>query len=553
MNHRHNRGAAVFLVGALALSGQAAWGASPSPPGSARSAVDKATEGMTRRQDLEIVDCLLPGQVRQLGAMTYVTQRRPTHTTTADCRIRGGEYVAYDRADAKSALKVWLDAAQAGDADAQNNVGEIYERGLGDTPNYAAAVIWYQKAADQGYARAQFNLGTLYEQGLGVEQDKLKALNLYRQAWGLPPDSLIYQDTADQQIEKLRAELDAQIAEKDSQVEALSKQIEDLKAQLSRKTSSQAGADATIAKQAQTLAGLLEALKTERAHNQTQLAQLPPARTREPRQRATQDVAQQPQAYEHFVKGLNFGRYYAIIIGNQNYQNLDPLQTPRTDAERAAKLLKDKYGFNVRVLEDASDDTMLAALNDLNKILQDNDNVLVYYAGHGSRQKTAGADVGYWLPVNAEPLPSLRFWVGNDQISSYLGVFKARRVLVVADSCYSGLLSNDPALIVFGEHTQAALDYLKFKLPKRARLLMASGGDAPVLDTGGNGDSVFAHAFLDVLESNSELLSTPALFARLQERVSSAAARNNFKQVPELKSIKSAGHEVGDFFFVPKS
>src|SRR5579863_9102465 len=152
----------VLMGSALALNGLAA-------------AEQKATEGMTRRQDLEIVDCLLPGQVRQLGTMTYVTQRRPTHTTTADCRIRGGEYVAYDRADAKSALKVWLDAAQAGDPDAQNNVGEIYERGLGDTPDYAAAVIWYQKAADQGYARAQFNLGTLYEQGLGVEQDRLKA------------------------------------------------------------------------------------------------------------------------------------------------------------------------------------------------------------------------------------------------------------------------------------------------------------------------------------------------------------------------------------------
>ena len=299
------------------------------------------------------------------------TQRRPTHTTTADCRIRGGEYVAYDRADAKSALKVWLDAAQSGDPDAQNNVGEIYERGLGDTPDYAAAVIWYQKAADQGYARAQFNLGTLYEKGLGVEQDRLKALNLYRQAWGLPADSLIYQDTADQQVEKLRAELDAQVAAKDAQVEALSKQIGDLKAQLSRKSSAQAGADATIAQQAQTLAGLLEALKTERARNQTQLAQLPPARTREPRQHTARDVPPDPQAYEHFVKGLNFGRYYAIIIGNQNYQNLDPLQTPRTDAERAAKLLREKYGFNVRVLEDASDDTMLAALNDLNEILKD--------------------------------------------------------------------------------------------------------------------------------------------------------------------------------------
>src|SRR4030088_863411 len=110
------------------------------------SAPDRARQGMVSRQDLEIGGCLLPRQVRQLGNATYVTQRRPTRTTAADCRVRGGEYVAYDRADYKSALKVWLDLAQAGDSDAQNNVGEIYERGLGDTPNYEAAVIWYQKA-----------------------------------------------------------------------------------------------------------------------------------------------------------------------------------------------------------------------------------------------------------------------------------------------------------------------------------------------------------------------------------------------------------------------
>ncbi len=51
-------------------------------------------------------------------------------TTASDCRIRGGEYVEFDRADMKTALKVWLEAAQAGDPEAQNNVGEIYERGL---------------------------------------------------------------------------------------------------------------------------------------------------------------------------------------------------------------------------------------------------------------------------------------------------------------------------------------------------------------------------------------------------------------------------------------
>lgn len=511
------------------------------------SGVDKAREGMVSRQDLEVVDCLLPGEVRQLGNATYVTQRRPTRTTAADCRIRGGEYVAYDRADYKSALKVWLDAAQAGDPDAQNNVGEIYERGLGETPNYEAAVIWYQKASDQGYSRAQFNLGTLYEQGLGVPQDKLKALDLYRKAWGIPADSVIFKDTADRENEALRQQLQSQITEKDEQVKALTEQVEQLKAQLQQLQSSHKD-DAALRKQVETLGRLMDALRADRDRSQEQLS-----RIRTPSVAGATAPAPDPQAFERYVKGLNFGRFYAIIIGNQRYQNLDQLQTPRTDAERAAKLLRDKYGFTVQILEDASDDDMLAALNNLNKVLKENDNVLIYYAGHGSRQKTPGIDLGYWLPVNAERPPSLRFWVGTDQISSYLGIFRAKRVLVVADSCYAGLLSSDPGLIVFGKQTQAAMDYLKYKLPKRARLLLASGGDNPVLDVGGNGNSVFARAFLDVLEANADLLSTPALFAQLQERVRTAAARNNFQQVPELKSIKSAGHEVGDFFFVPKS
>lgn len=113
--------------------------------------------------DLQVVDCLLPGQVRRLGQSRYITARRPIMTTAGDCRIRGGEYTEFDRADYRTALAVWMPAAEAGDTEAQTNVGEIFEKGLGTEPNYEAAIIWYQKAADQGYSRAQFNLGTLYE------------------------------------------------------------------------------------------------------------------------------------------------------------------------------------------------------------------------------------------------------------------------------------------------------------------------------------------------------------------------------------------------------
>ncbi len=510
----------------------------------------KATEGMVTRGDLEIVDCLLPGQVRMLGNTTYLTQRRPTHTTTSDCSIRGGEYVAYDRADYKSALKVWMDAATAGDAEAQNNVGEIYERGVGGSPNYEAAIIWYTKAAEQNYSRAQFNLGTLYEQGQGVPLDKLTAMNWYRKAWGVSEDNLMFASAAAEQQTALRAQLDKALADKDFQLKQLQKQLQQLQQTLkNRPANAPAAGNAESEKEIAGLKDWIARLEAERRDSATKLAGIP-SQTREPAVREA-SVALDPKAEARIAKGFDFGRYYALVIGNQDYQVLEDLQTPRTDAKRAAALLRDKYGFTVQIVSDANDVAMLRALNELNKILKPNDNVLIYYAGHGTRLKTGNVEVGYWLPVNAEAPPNDTFWVQNEQITAHLARLPAKRVLVVADSCYAGLLSTDPGISMFGNESNFSADYVKYKLPKRSRLLLASGGDQPVLDTGGDGDSVFARAFLDVLSANTGILSTPSLFSQVRDRVKSGAKRNNFDQTPEFKAIKGAGHEVGDFFFVP--
>src|SRR5690606_26360247 len=66
--------------------------------------------------DLLIVHCSLPGQIRQLGRnSSYLSARRPARTTALDCRVRGGEYVVQDRASLKTALNVWLEKARSGD------------------------------------------------------------------------------------------------------------------------------------------------------------------------------------------------------------------------------------------------------------------------------------------------------------------------------------------------------------------------------------------------------------------------------------------------------
>lgn len=543
---RYMQGTAVIRRISVALVPMLWVIASATPAATEQAA---ATKGLVKRSDLEIVDCLLPGQVRQLGNASFLTQRRPVRTTTSECSIRGGEFVAYDRADLTSALRVWMQTAEGGDPEAQTNVGEIYERGLGVAPDYAAAVSWYQKAADKNYSRALFNLGTMYEQGLGVPRDNLRALNLYRQAWGVPEDSIIYASAAQREQEDLRKELESVISERDSQLGLLQKQLQELQEKQAKAPPAQQVA-ADTSKEVEALKKWIAQLDSERSKSRERLAGIP--RTRTPQ--GTTELLQVPaKADERTLSGMNFGRYYAIVIGNQNYDLIEDLQTPLHDAERAASVLAEKYGFTVQVLDDANDVTILKTINDLNSVLKPEDNVLIYYAGHGARLNAGKVENGFWLPVNAEAPPKDTFWIPTEQITGHLGRLVAKRVLVVADSCYAGLLSTDPSYLFLNDQVSYSKDYIKYKLPKRARLLLSSGGDAPVLDEGSGGNSVFARAFLDELEANTGILSSPELFSRLRKRVEIAAAKNKFVQKPEFKSIKGAGHEVGDFFFVPRS
>jgi GYF domain 2/Sel1 repeat len=75
-----------------------------------------------------------------------------------------------------------LRAANQGVAEAQNDLGIMYENGSGVAQDYPTAVAWYHKAADQGFAIAQYNLGTMYEYGEGVPKDDAEAVRWYRKA-----------------------------------------------------------------------------------------------------------------------------------------------------------------------------------------------------------------------------------------------------------------------------------------------------------------------------------------------------------------------------------
>jgi len=72
--------------------------------------------------------------------------------------------------------------AEAGNMDAQNQLGLLYYDGRGVPQNFKQASVWFRKAAEQGHVGAQVNLGTLYFLGYGVSENNQGALFWFRKA-----------------------------------------------------------------------------------------------------------------------------------------------------------------------------------------------------------------------------------------------------------------------------------------------------------------------------------------------------------------------------------
>ena len=250
------------------------------------------------------------------------------------------------------------------------------------------------------------------------------------------------------------------------------------------------------------------------------------------------------------IPGVNFGDYHALIIGNYDYSQLTDLETSENDARTLDRVLREKYGFQTRLVLNANKNTLLSELNNLRETLTSKDNLIIYYAGHGELDQDSNR--GYWLPVDASPSDSSN-WVSNKAITDTIDSIKAKHVMVVADSCYSGTLTRTA---VPRRDVQLSEDltsrWYKVVSNSRVRVVLSSGGVKPVYDRLGNSEhSVFAEALLEELEENDGILEAYDLYTHVQQKVIAEARANNVIQNPQYAPIKHAGHEAGEFFFLP--
>lgn len=97
-----------------------------------------------------------------------------TKTTNAFTLLLSGK--------SEEAGKLFLEAAQQGDQNAQNMLGVMYKNGTGIPQNLKEAAKWFQKSAEQGSSDGQYNLGNAYLFGDGVVQDYQQAMRWFQKS-----------------------------------------------------------------------------------------------------------------------------------------------------------------------------------------------------------------------------------------------------------------------------------------------------------------------------------------------------------------------------------
>ncbi len=244
-----------------------------------------------------------------------------------------------------------------------------------------------------------------------------------------------------------------------------------------------------------------------------------------------------PAPTQNEVSGLGYsGKNYLLLIGIDQYRIWNPLHNAVRDCNDLRTVLTTEYQFNntdVMTLYNtvATRENIQDSLEKLKNMLTSEDNLVIYYAGHGYFDPTA--DLGFWVPVDAR-LNKVPDFIRNSTLNDYIKSIKTRHTFLIADACYAGsLFSSTRAVINEGN---------------KSRWAFTSGSIEKVLDGQPGENSPFAKYLINYLHNN------PKRNIRADELINavSPVVQRNTSQTPLGSSLQGVGDEGGVFIFYRK-
>ncbi|MFZ4414420.1 MAG: caspase family protein, partial [Bacteroidales bacterium] len=247
------------------------------------------------------------------------------------------------------------------------------------------------------------------------------------------------------------------------------------------------------------------------------------------------------KASKNYIK---VGKFYALLIGIEKYEDsfYPTLTEPLNDVTELKSVLISKYTFdstNVRVLQNPSKNEIFRALIFYRDSLTPDDNLFVFYAGHGCYDKKA--DMGYLIPSDADNKNDAT-WVSYQDIRSKFNVIEAKHILLIADACFAGSVFRSVDSIR-PEHVDAMT---RERISTRSRTAFTSADLKPVPDK-----SEFLKYLTSALENNlSPLLLSEDLYINTRNTLKVGTSKKDPVKWGALQDCNDMG---GDFVFVRRS
>jgi hypothetical protein len=242
------------------------------------------------------------------------------------------------------------------------------------------------------------------------------------------------------------------------------------------------------------------------------------------------------------------GERWAIVIGIDQYSDpaIPPLSYAEADARAMHSFLTTEGGVKpdhavLLLNKDANQRKLRQTLGEyLRRKALKQDEVIIYYAGHGTTEPLSDDTVSsYLVPWDADPDSLFSTAIPMEEVKQILNRLSARKVLILQDTCYSGNSGGRTFIGKYGGVRAGSISskFLQELSQKQGRLIItASDANEPSVEDGTRGHGVFTYFLLQGLKGEGDLDKDGAIRARelhtyLDRRVHEHSGGNQTPQI----------------------
>ncbi|HHC6984220.1 TPA: caspase domain-containing protein, partial [Vibrio parahaemolyticus] len=221
-----------------------------------------------------------------------------------------------------------------------------------------------------------------------------------------------------------------------------------------------------------------------------------------------------------------------FLIGINSYKYHNNLASSINDITDFKNVLLEKYDFKPEdvyeiIDENATSKNIQDALRGYGKSLNSDDNLIIYYSGHGDYDEDL--DIGYWVPHEADEYTQ---FIQNSNIITFLSRINCKHIILISDSCFSNSIFRAGRSKMVDEYFE-----------KSSRWALTSAF-YEAKDSDEISNTLFAECIIDSLKDTEKDIRFSEVIEKVKVRF-----ENNLFQAPQGAPLNLEDHHGGEFIF----